>query len=194
MSRIQDYTSRVDIAFAQPLIATLSVETEYSKADARISYDPALGKYWVQPLYKSAFTVEKLSDIDAITIARGLHEKIQFDFARCLETDGVEVSSDEEYFAIEIPNALTAEELRAFALHVLKEFDTRYVPSLEEVEREVVAGLREIIAADEGARGTVSAVAAMIEEMRVIEETAEREHARRMAAMDALIARTRGAA
>lgn len=144
MSRIHDYTSIVDVVFAHPLIATLSVETEYSGATARISYDPALRKYWVQPLYKSAFTVEKLSDIDAKDIACGLHEKIQFDFARCLETEGVEVSSDGEYFAVEVPDFLTADELRAFALHVLREFDTRYVPSFEEVEREVVAGLKEI--------------------------------------------------
>ncbi|MEE9983281.1 hypothetical protein [Agrobacterium pusense] len=30
------------------------------------------------------------------------------------------------------------------ALHVIREFDTRYVPSLEEIEREVVAGLKVI--------------------------------------------------
>lgn len=39
---------------------------------------------------------------------------------------------------------MTMEELRAFARHIIQEFDTRYVPSFEEVECAVAEGLRQM--------------------------------------------------
>ncbi|MFK3962140.1 hypothetical protein ACI2KT_01000 [Ensifer adhaerens] len=157
MSRIHDYSSRVDILNTATLIATITFETEYSKSVLRVSYDPEIGKYWVQrqgnrfhchPLLNDTYTT--IADIDTESLAIAVYLETRQRFAEGLEKSGITVDNSGDRLVIGFgnPDATWAEmpdeDLRAFALHVIREFDTRYVPSLEEIEREVVAGLKVI--------------------------------------------------
>ncbi|CUW87513.1 hypothetical protein [Agrobacterium genomosp. 2] len=163
MSRIQDYSSRVDILNTDPLIATLTFETDYSKSVLRVSYDREIGKYWVQrqgnrfhchPLLNDAYPT--IADINTESLAIAVYLETRQRFAEGLGKHGITVDNSGGRLVIGFDNPdatwteMPDEDLRAFALHVLKEFDTRYVPSLDEIAREVVAGLREIAAARVG--------------------------------------------
>ncbi len=156
MSAIHDYTSRVDIVSTDPLIATLTFETDYSTSGIRVSYDTEIGKYWVQFTkdrfarisYRPSDICSSLSDINASVIAATFHYEVLRDHAEGLSAAGIEVTGiDDELWVTAPDGRMSRKDLRAFALHVIREFDTRYVPSLEEVEREVVAGLRKLEAA-----------------------------------------------
>jgi len=57
-----------------------------------------------------------------------------------------------------------------------------------------VAFARKIIAADDVARGSYRTIDTMVAHMKSIMETSEREHARAMSRLDALIDKTRGGA
>lgn len=153
MSRIHDYNSRVDIVSTDPLIATLTFETDYSTSGIRVSYDSEIGKYWIQftkdrfhrNTYRPSDICSSLSDINASVIAATIHFDTLRDHAEGLSAAGVEVTGiDDEVWVTAPERRMSREDLRAFALHVIREFDTRYVPSLEEVEREVVSGLKMI--------------------------------------------------
>lgn len=155
MSKIHDYTSRVDIVSTDPLIATFTFETDYSKSVVRVSYDTEIGKYWVQYTkdrfdrmsYRPSDICVSLSEINAPVIAASIYYDVGRDFSDGLSAAGVEVTGiDDEVWVTAPDGRMSREDLRAFALHVIREFDTRYVPSLEEIEREVVAGLRKIAA------------------------------------------------
>lgn len=153
MSRIHDYTSRIDIVSTEPLIATLTFETDYSTSGIRVSYDAEIGKYWVQYTqdrfarisYRPSDICSSLSDIKASVIAATFYFDTLRNHAEGLSAAGVEVTGiDDELYVTAPDRRMSREDLRAFALHVIREFDTRYVPSLEEVEREVVSGLKMI--------------------------------------------------
>lgn len=153
MSRIHDYTSRIDIVSTEPLIATLTFETDYSTSGIRVSYDTEIGKYWVQYTqdrfarisYRPSDICFNLSDINASVIAATFHFDALRAHANGLSAAGIDVTGIDDDLWVTAPDGrMTREDLRAFALHVIREFDTRYVPSLEEVEREVVAGLKVI--------------------------------------------------
>lgn len=153
MSRIPDCTSRVDIVSTKPLIATLTFETDYSTSGIRVSYDTEIGKYWVQYTrdrfarisYRFSDICSSLSDINASVIAATFHFDTLRNHAEGLSAAGIEVTGIDDDVWVTAPDGrMSRENLRAFALHVIREFDTRYVPSLEEVEREVVAGLQVI--------------------------------------------------
>lgn len=157
MSRIHDYTSSVDIVSTDPLIATFTFETDYSKSVIRVSYDHEIGKYWVQYVmdrfqrctYRPSDICAILSEINASVIAATIHSDTLRDFAEGLSASGIDVTGIDDDMWVTAPEArIKPDALRAFALHVIREFDTRYVPSIEEIEREVVAGLKEIAAAE----------------------------------------------
>lgn len=150
MSKIHDYTSRVDVLNTDPLNATLTFETDYSKSVIRVFYDREIGKYWTQARYKAADTANSIADIDAVAVAKTIYDDTRQKFAEGLGKKGIRVDNSGSRLAVGFENfdatwtEMPDEDLRAFALHVIREFDTRYVPSLEEVEREVVAGLKVI--------------------------------------------------
>ncbi|MEY9831093.1 hypothetical protein ABIA25_002908 [Sinorhizobium fredii] len=160
MSKIPDYTSRVDILSRNPLIATLTFETDYSKSVLRISFDTEIGKYWVRrqgnrfhchPLLNEIYRT--IADIDTESLAIAIYLETRERFAEGLGHSGIAFENGGGRLIVQFDNPdatwteMPDEDLRAFALHVLKEFDTRYVPSLEEIEREVVVGFKEIAAA-----------------------------------------------
>lgn len=157
MSKIHDYTSRVDIVSTDPLIATFTFETDYSKSVVSVSYDRKIRKYWVQrqgnrfhcaPILND--TYPSIADINTESLAIAVYLETRQRFAEGLGKHGITVDNSGGRLVIGFDNPdatwteMPDEDLRAFALHVLKEFDTRYVPSLEEIEREVVAGLKVI--------------------------------------------------
>lgn len=152
MSKIHDYSSRVDIVSTCPLIASFTFETDYSKSVIRISFDAEIGKYWVQHKGNRFHRALILSDIYASLpeigtkrIAASIYYEVSRDFAEGLSTAGIDVTGIDDDLWVTAPDGrMSREDLRAFALHVIREFDRRYVPSLEEVEREVVAGLKMI--------------------------------------------------
>lgn len=153
MSKIHNYSSRVDILSMNPLIATLTFETDYSQSVVRISFDAEIRNYWVQYMtdrfqrgtYRPSDICSSVSDINASVIAATIHFDTLRDHAEGLSAAGIEVTGIDDEVWVTAPNGrMSREDLRAFALHVIREFDTRYLPSLEEVEREVVAGLKVI--------------------------------------------------
>ncbi|OHV83664.1 hypothetical protein [Rhizobium sp. LCM 4573] len=149
MSKIYDYTSRVDVVSTDPLVARLTFETDYSKSTVRVSFDPALEKLWVQANgFCAAF--ESFRHINTEALAIAIYLETRQKFAEGLGTNDISVENSGASLVVHFDNEdatwteMPDEDLRAFALHVIKEFDTRYVPSLEEIERAVVAGLREM--------------------------------------------------
>lgn len=147
MTHIADYTSRVAVLNTDPLVATFSFETDYFKTVVRVSYDREIGKYWTQARYHAADAAASVDDIDTTAIAKAIHFDIRQKFADGLGSKGILVDplgKDLVVYADNESVVMTYDDLRQFALHIIREFDIRYVPTLDEVEREVVAGFRQI--------------------------------------------------
>lgn len=150
MTSIHDYTSYVNILNKDPLNATLTFETDYSKSVIRVFYDREIRKYWTKARYHAADAAQSIAEIDAAALAKTIYDDTRQKFAKGLGKNGITVDDSRGRLVVGFNNPdatwreMPDEDLRQFALHVIREFDTRYVPSLEEVEREVVAGLRQI--------------------------------------------------
>lgn len=142
-----DYTSRVNILNTDPLVATFTFETDYFKTVVRVSYDREIRKYWTQARYHAADAANSIADINTAALARAIHDETLQKFADLLGSKGISVDScygDLVVYADHESALMSHKDLRQFALHIILEFDTRYVPTLEEVEREVVTGFRKI--------------------------------------------------
>jgi hypothetical protein len=154
IARLQDCSSHVGVASAHPFAAEYTFETGYSTSVIRVTYDTDLGKYWVQlksrlRCFHSSIHADlnNLDDRDVETLATAVFEAVRHDFADGLGSHGITICALRDHFVVYAENEseiMSAKDLRDFALRIVSQFDTRHLPSFEEVWREVVFGLHKI--------------------------------------------------
>jgi len=134
------YLSRIDFVRTKPYVTTFTFETGYSRTQLRISYDSAFGKFWIQIEGHPTLVSGSLSNINLNEVSEAILSRVRRDRAERMGGYGIVVTSGgaEQFYIHDA--SLVSKDLLAFARHIINEFETRYVPSIEEVMQELVAG------------------------------------------------------